>query len=363
MALTATATYETRNRIIKALEMDDCKVIAMIPNKMNIYYAVLPLPSSPMCVLSPLIGEICLKGREANRTIVFCRSYDNLIELYTTTVLELGKRGKFYIEGSDPSDCRICDKYDACTALEVRQNIIRSFTNPDGNLRLIFATVAFSMGLDSPNVRRIIHWSAPSDLEMYVQESGRGGRDGEATVAVLYCSGKDRNMNEDMKLYCRNTSTCRRLMLMTAFGISSEIKQPSVPHECCDICSRTCSCFECTSVLLSFKSCTPDDLICDDMPPLTKTSTQRISRSIRDRLKEAIITYRSKSCMDVSCPTAALMVGVEICSGITNSMIDYIISRGAQITSVSDLIEIGIPANHADHILPIIFSHLKKDIK
>ena len=280
MALTATATYKTRNKIIKALEMDDCKVIAMIPNNLNIYYAVLPLPPSPMCVLSALIEVICSKGREANRTIVFCRSYDNLIELYTTTVLEIGKKGKFYIEGSDPSDCRVCDKYDACTSLEVRQNIIRSFTNPNSNLRLIFATVSFSMGLDSPNVRRIIHWSAPNDLEMYVQESGR---DGEDTVAILYCSDKDKNVNEDMKLYCRNTSTCRRLMLMTAFGISSEIKQPSIPHKCCDICSRTCSCYECTSVLLSFKSCTPDDLICDDdIPILTKPSSLYQSRSVID---------------------------------------------------------------------------------
>ena len=63
--------------------------------------------------------------------------------------------------------------------------------------------------------------------------------------------------------------------------------------------------------------------------------------------------------MDDSCPTAALMVGVEICSGITNSMIENVISHCA---SVSDLIDIGIPANHADQILPIIFSYIKKDV-
>ena len=164
------------------------------------------------------------------------------------TQLPCCKRGKYYI-GADADDCRVCDKYDPCTALDVRQNIIASFTKPDG---LVFATVTFSMGLDSPNVSCIIHWNAPRDLEMYVQESGWGGRDGQDAVAVLYCSGKDKNINEDMKLYCHNTSTCHRLMLMSAFGISSEIKQPSVPHKCCDICSRTCNCFECTSVLLSW---------------------------------------------------------------------------------------------------------------
>ena len=76
---------------------------------------------------------------------------------------------------------------------------------------------------------------------------------------------------------------------------------------------------------------------------------------------EAIISYRSKSCIDVSCPTAALMVGIEICSGISNSMIDNVVSHCAHITSVTDLIEIGIPANHAHHIFPITSSHIEKD--
>ena len=320
----------------------------------------MPYYHYPLHQCISLIEEICAKGREAKRTIVFCRSYETLIELYTTAVLEIGNRGKLYIEGSDPNDCRVCDKYDACTALEVRQNIIKSFTNPVGNLRLVFATVAFSMGLDSPNVRRIIHWSAPNDLEMYVQESGRGGRDGEATVAVLYCSKKTKDLNEDMKSYCHNTSTCRRLMLMTAFSISSKIQQPSVPHKCCDICSRTCSCFECTNVLLSFESCTPDDLINDDTPVFTKPPRKRTAKFIHE-LKEDIVAYRSSSCVDLSCPNVALMVGVEICSGITDSMIDQVLSHCAQITSVADLIEFGIPAYHAEYILSIIASHTKQD--
>ena len=49
----------------------------------------------------------------------------------------------------------------------------------------MFATVAFAMGLDAPNVRRIIHWSRPGDIEMYIQESGRGGRDGKSSIAVI----------------------------------------------------------------------------------------------------------------------------------------------------------------------------------
>lgn len=74
MALTATATSVTRKKILESLEMIDCKVVLNIPNNVNIYYAVLPMPSSgPMQVLSPLIRELCTDGVKAKRTIVFAR--------------------------------------------------------------------------------------------------------------------------------------------------------------------------------------------------------------------------------------------------------------------------------------------------
>ena len=42
------------------------------------------------------------------------------------------------------------------------------------------------MGIDVPNINNVLHWGPPSDLECYVQESGRGGRDGCVTNAMLY---------------------------------------------------------------------------------------------------------------------------------------------------------------------------------
>ena len=81
----------------------------------------------------------------------------------------------------------------------------------DGELRTAVATVAFSMGLDAPNIRKIIHWGPPRDLEMYLQQTGRGGRDGEQCVAVLYFSSKDLDsdiMTSDMKEYCLNKTMC-----------------------------------------------------------------------------------------------------------------------------------------------------------
>lgn len=102
--------------------MIDCKVILHTPNNVNIYYAVQQMPSSgPMQVLSPLIRELRTDGIKSKRT----------------------------------------------------------------TLHLVFATVAFSMGLDSPNVCRIVHWSPPDNLDMYIQETGRAGRDGEDAIVLF----------------------------------------------------------------------------------------------------------------------------------------------------------------------------------
>lgn len=185
IALTATATHVTRNIIIKSLEMTNCTVVLRVPNK---FYAVLPQPTSAT-VLDPIVEEVCTDGVKASRSLIFCRSYDDLLELYKITALELNRRQALYTNaalGTPKSSMRVCDKYDACTDVNVRKNIIQSFTDPEGTLRLLFATTAFGMGIDSPNIRRVIHWSPPNDLESYVQETGRAGRDNQLSTAILY---------------------------------------------------------------------------------------------------------------------------------------------------------------------------------
>ena len=53
-------------------------------------------------------------------------------------------------------------------------------------LRVVIATFAFGMGLYIPNIREVIPWGAPSDIESYMHETGRAGRDGKSATAVLY---------------------------------------------------------------------------------------------------------------------------------------------------------------------------------
>ena len=72
---------------------------------------------------------------------------------------------------------RLIDMYTACTRQAVKESILTSFCNPQSNLRVITATIAFGMWIDFPNVRQILHWGPANDIELYKQETGRAGRD------------------------------------------------------------------------------------------------------------------------------------------------------------------------------------------
>ena len=81
--------------------------------------------------------------------------------------------------------------FTAATEDEVKYNIMDEFTQPNGLLQFVVATIPFRMGLDAPNIRRVVHWGLPHNIEAYVQESGRCGRDGKSAFADLYFTGKD----------------------------------------------------------------------------------------------------------------------------------------------------------------------------
>ena len=158
----------------------------------------------------------------------------------------LGQEANEPIGYPDVSRFRIIDMFTACTTSDVMAAILQSFMSVGSKLRLVVATVAFGMGLDCPDARRIIHWGPPSDIEEYVQETGTAGRDGITAYATLFFSKQDlghEHIKDEMKLYCRNTVECRRQCTLKEFDAYEGVKPTGCL--CCDICSYNCFCSSC----------------------------------------------------------------------------------------------------------------------
>ena len=107
-----------------------------------------------------------------------------------------------------------------------KEEIVTHFTKPDGKLCIVIATIAFDMGLDCPNVRQLFHWGASHDIESYIRETGRCGRDDFTAKAIpFHSSAEHRITSPAMQPYRQNNVTCRRDILFHDL-----MTQSLVPH-------------------------------------------------------------------------------------------------------------------------------------
>ena len=105
--------------------------------------------------------------------------------------------------------------YTRSTHPSVKDKILDRFTC----LRIVVAAIAFGMGIDCPDVRQVIHWGVPEDIETYVQETGRAGRDSLPSCALIFHGKGDlskRRTTEQMRTYCVNPNNlCRKVTLFS----------------------------------------------------------------------------------------------------------------------------------------------------
>ena len=136
--------------------------------------------------------------------------------------------------------------YTSCTDERTKSKISKLFVKPS-QLRIVIATVAFGLGINCPDVHDIIHFGPTDDVESYVQETGRAGRNGlTAYVTILKTKGWRRYTDESMTMYAENTTQCRRYTLFhETEDFTSTIGSTVSLCVCYDICKMKCMCIAC----------------------------------------------------------------------------------------------------------------------
>ena len=240
-----------------------------------------------------------------------------------------------------------------------KQQIMQSMLNPHGNCRVLFSTTAFGMGVDVPNIRTVIHFGPPADMDDYFQECGRAGRDGlESNVILdLYPGCLIGHVSNNMKEYCKSEDKCRRRMLLHNFigGIDTSTIG-NIKHNCCDVCTRECTCsVECpvqARVQQVKLNCASDDDDDDeDGEEFVRTVTPAERRLLRTRLMEFrdIVLHSTHEL----CEGMSTYVGDDIVCGLPTEMVDSVVDNCEFISDSFDVEEKCLVWNWAGEIMRI----------
>jgi ATP-dependent DNA helicase RecQ len=245
MALTATATERVRGDIVRQLHLREPRCYVASFNRPNLTYRV----SAKTGAYGQLIDFIQSRPRESG--IIYCHARKTTEQLASKLTAD-GIPSAPYHAGMDTV---------------ARNKSQEAFLRDE--VRVVCATIAFGMGINKPNVRFVIHYDLPKNIEGYYQETGRAGRDGLPSECLLMFSAGDRvkqmrfieekpdpkerdiaRTQLDQMLHYAEIATCRRQFLLGYFG-----EQFQAGCGACDNCLAPRETWDGTIAAQKFLSC------------------------------------------------------------------------------------------------------------
>lgn len=271
ICLTATATQRVREDIITTLGLNphNMKLFTMTTSRPNLHYEV-RFKCDDVDQYDDFIEwirNVRARRREANRSGGGMLSGPRS-EGVSGIIYTLYRRDCEALAARLNSDGIGAKPFHAGLSNDEKDDHLKGWVESRPGYDVIVATTAFGMGIDKDNVRFVAHWQIPKSFEGFYQEAGRAGRDGKASLCIMYYGREDRDRalnilardiekqaNKQAKqnnrtttsnpqasgrtkslqaliAYCENASTCRHKLICQYFG------EATVPE--CDIACDAC---------------------------------------------------------------------------------------------------------------------------
>jgi RecQ family ATP-dependent DNA helicase len=215
LALTATATDKVIQDVAKNLCLENPVIVKHSIDRPNLYLEIRPRVSSTLeQQIVPLLND-----NKSGKTLIYCKTTVDTDKV-AEKLQELGFK---------------CESYHAKKNGEIRSEIQKEYTT--GSLDIIVSTIAFGMGINIPDIRLMIHYNCSNDVESYLQEIGRAGRDGAISKCYMFYAPKDFALSfsflsdiTDEKIKAQKeidisylkkyvtTTECRRTYILKYFG-------------------------------------------------------------------------------------------------------------------------------------------------
>ena len=238
VALTATATESVIQDICSSLKLRASRVHKTTFDRPNLFIEVASKSGDAWADISSMMEDTAEGKKFKGATIVYCPTKKE-VERIADLLVAHGVKAEKYHAGMSPK-----------ARNESHKNFVRD------QCEAIVATVAFGMGINKPDVRTVVHYGAPKDMESYYQEIGRAGRDGLAAICKVFFAAADFTTNRyflqdikddkwrehrsklmhKMEVYLGMKKTCRRAEILGHFGepLLAEKRDRS---KCCDNCT------------------------------------------------------------------------------------------------------------------------------